>query len=88
MLSELAQLAQGHRRRWVGNHTMDTVALMGEAYMKVRASRMSFENRRMFYAIMSRVMKQVLLDYAKWKTRAKRGGGASHVPLKRLDSDE
>ncbi len=78
----LRQLARSRRRGWQGDHTMDTTALIHEAYLKVAGSSSSeFENRGHFFAVAAQAMRQILINYAEKKNAQKRGGGAAHVTL-------
>lgn len=79
---ELRRLARSHRRRWNGNATMNTTAILHEAYLKLAgASAPAYENRLHFFATASMAMRQVLVNYAEHRRAAKSGGGAEHVPL-------
>lgn len=79
---ELHRLARSHRRRWSGDDTMNTTALLHEAYIKLTAGvAPQFENRHHFFATASKAMRQVLVNYAEARHAAKRGAGAEHVPL-------
>lgn len=79
---ELRRLARSHRRRWSGDDTMNTTALVHEAFLKLTAGApLRFENRRHFFATASKAMRQVLVNYAEARHAAKRGAGAEHVPL-------
>jgi RNA polymerase sigma-70 factor (ECF subfamily) len=75
---------QAHRylRRERAGHTLQTTALVHEVYLKlVRQESISFESRSHFFAIAARLMRQILIDYARTKYRAKRGGPKDKVPL-------
>ena len=79
---ELRKLARSHRRRWRGNETINTTALIHEAFIKLaRAEEQEFSNRTHFYATASKAMRQVLVNYAERQSAAKRGSGAVHVPF-------
>jgi RNA polymerase sigma factor (TIGR02999 family) len=79
---ELRQLARSHRRRWNGNATMNTTAILHEAYLKLAGGGApAYENRLHFFATASMAMRQVLVNYAEHRRTAKSGGGAVHVPL-------
>lgn len=78
--SELKVLARSHRRRWNGNETINTTALIHEAFIKLSGSE-GYANRTHFYATASKAMRQVLLNYAEQQRTAKRGGDAVQVPL-------
>jgi RNA polymerase sigma factor (TIGR02999 family) len=77
-------LRHAHRQRlgWAGAHTVNTTALVHEAYEKLAgAADLSFQNRAHFLAVAARAMRQVLLDYAKGQHAQKRGGGRDRVSL-------
>ncbi|MEM1177453.1 MAG: ECF-type sigma factor [Acidobacteriota bacterium] len=75
---DLRRLARRHRR----GATLDTTALVHEAYMKLAASdALDARDRGHFFAVASRAMRQIFVDYAKSKRRAKRGGGAPHTEI-------
>jgi len=79
---ELHRLARSHRRRWSGDDTMNTTALLHEAFIKLtHGAAPRFENRHHFFATASKAMRQVLVNYAEARHAAKRGAGAQHVPL-------
>src|SRR5215204_4215474 len=79
---ELKRQAANCLRRERKNHTVQTTALIHEAYLKLIDQRnVKWESRAHFFAIAARVMRQILVDYARMKRRDKRGGGAEAVPL-------
>lgn len=64
------------------DHTLNTTALVHEAYLKlVDGRRVQFKDRSHFLAIASRAMRHILVDYARRKNAAKRAGGMQRVPL-------
>lgn len=73
------------RRRLVGeraDHTLNTTALVHEAYVKlVDQSAAGWKDRAHFFAVSARVIRNLLIDYARERQAAKRGGGAIHLPL-------
>ncbi|MBO6577227.1 MAG: sigma-70 family RNA polymerase sigma factor [Rhodothermales bacterium] len=71
---ELHNRARAQRRRWHGNLTMNTTALVHEAYLKLAGSDNEIRDRAHFLALASRAMRQVLMDYARKAGSAKRGG--------------
>jgi len=78
---ELRHLAQLVRRRGAGQ-TLNTTALVHEAYLKLRPDQgLALEDRAHFTYIVARAMRQVLVDAARRKTAAKRGGGEAAVTL-------
>ena len=84
---ELHALAVGQRRRWRGDRTLNTTALVHEAYLRL-ADHPSPEwrSRSHFLAVASRAMRQVLLDYAKRRRAAKRGGGRARISLHEIEA--
>jgi RNA polymerase sigma factor (TIGR02999 family) len=79
---ELRVLARRQRRRWRGDETLDTTALIHEAYLRlVDRSAPPWTSHPHFLAVASRAMRQVLLDYAKRRHAIKRGGAPQQVPL-------
>lgn len=78
-LRAAAQLAMARERT---GHTLGATALVHEAYLKLAGPRdVAWEGRRHFYAAAAEAMRRVLLDHAKARMRAKRGGGAVRVDL-------
>lgn len=79
---ELHAIAARQRRRWVGDETLNTTALVHEAYLRlVDQSSPDWSSHPHFLAIAATAMRQILLDYAKRKQAEKRGGGRPPVPL-------
>ena len=78
---ELHRIARRHRARWSGNDTINTTALVHEAYVKVSGGEGAYENRAHFLAVASRAMRQVLVSYAEAQRAQKRGGGVPDLPL-------
>ena len=79
---ELHRLAHQHRRRERPDHTLNTTALVHEAYLKlVRLDRLQWQNRAQFFALAAQAMRRVLLTYAERRRALKRGGGAHPVPF-------
>jgi RNA polymerase sigma factor (TIGR02999 family) len=75
---------QAHRflRRERKNHTLQTTALIHEAYLKlVEQSRVKWQNREHFFAISANVMRRILVNYANARQRKKRGGSAEMLDL-------
>jgi RNA polymerase sigma factor (TIGR02999 family) len=82
LYDELHRLARMQRSRWDGNPTLDTTALVHEAYIKLAgAPHTSLENRAHFGAVAARAMRQILCNYARDRTAQKRGGAQPHMPL-------
>jgi RNA polymerase sigma factor (TIGR02999 family) len=79
---DLRRLARAQLRRLRVGETLDTTALVHEAYVKlVDAERANWNDRQHFLAVASVAMRQILVDHARARLRAKRGGGAATVPL-------
>ena len=84
---ELHGIAARERRRWEGDETLDTTALVNEAYLKlVGQSAPDWRSRAHFLAVAATAMRQILIDYAKRKRAAKRGGGQPHLSLHDLEA--
>lgn len=84
--AELHQVAGMQRRRWDGDDTLNTTALVHEAYLRlVDQTAPRWVNRPHFMAVAATAMRQILIDYAKRKQTAKREGSRSHVPLHELE---
>ena len=80
--TELRRIAANHMRRERPGHTLQTSALVNEAYLKLIDQRqVRWENRSHFFALASQLMRRILLDHARAQSRAKRGGDAVHVAL-------
>jgi RNA polymerase sigma factor (TIGR02999 family) len=79
---ELRVIARAHRRRWNGNHTLNTTALIHEAYLKLAGGDLAdYRSRTHFFATASKAMRQVLMNYAERVSAAKRGGAPLRVTL-------
>ena len=79
---ELHRQAHRYLRGERGNHTLQTTALINEAYLRLVGQKsVEWQNRAHFFAISANMMRRILVDYAKTKTRRKRGGNEEAVPL-------
>ena len=79
---ELHHLAHGFMRRENPDHTLQTTALINETYLKlINQNQVQWQGRAHFYAIAAKIMRRVLMNYARDRKRAKRGGGAMQVSL-------
>lgn len=84
---KLRAMAQSRRRGWRGNFTMNTTALIHEAYVKVAGQGGGdYQNRGHFFAVAAKAMRQVLINYAEKQSAKKRGGGAAQVTLYEKDA--
>jgi len=80
--AELHRLAGRYMWREGRGHTLQTSALINEAYLRlVDQKKMQWQNRAHFFGVAARLMRQILVDHARSRSRAKRGGGAQMVSL-------
>ena len=79
---ELRRLAHHHMGREHPDHTLQTTALVNEAYLRLAGQTSpNFTNRSHFFAVAAQAMRQILINYAKASQSQKRGGGAIKVEL-------
>ena len=79
---ELRRLAHHYMEAQRPDHTLQTTALVNEAYLRLAdQKRPSFKNRSHFMAVAAKAMRQILVNHAKAQQRQKRGAGASKVEL-------
>ena len=78
---ELRRLARYHLSAERRDHTLQSTALVNEAYLRLAGQDLHFQNRAHFLAIASQLMRQILVDYARKHRADKRGGGACMVTL-------
>ena len=82
---DLKRIAHQQLNRLRPGQTIDTTALVHEAYLTmVDQTRVQDSDRNHFYAISARAMRQILVDYARRKSAAKRGSGIPPVPLDKV----
>jgi RNA polymerase sigma factor (TIGR02999 family) len=82
---ELRRIASRYMRRESQNHTLQTTALVNEAYLKlIDQHHANWQNRSHFFALASKIMRRILLDYAKAQQREKRGGDAVHLDISEI----
>jgi RNA polymerase sigma factor (TIGR02999 family) len=80
--AELRRLAASHRRREARAHSLQTTALVHEAYVRLDAQRaVTWKNRGHFFAIASHAMRRILVDHARRRRAAKRGNAVAPSPL-------
>lgn len=80
--SELRRIAHRRLGGERADHTLRTTELVHEAYLKlVNLERLNWQNRAQFMAIVSRLMRQILVDYARRRRAVRRGGGRPRVEL-------
>jgi RNA polymerase sigma factor (TIGR02999 family) len=79
--NELRRIAKfrlsGERR----NHTLQTTALINEAFVRLFKGNVDWQGRAHFYAVCARVMRRILINYARDAKAARRGGGAQHLNI-------
>lgn len=78
---ELRQLARRQRQAFGSNATLNTTALVHEAYFKLRSGELSLQRRAQFFAAAARAMRQVLVDYARRRGARKRGADLTWTEL-------
>jgi RNA polymerase sigma factor (TIGR02999 family) len=78
---ELHRIARHYMRRERPGHTLQTSALVNEAYLRLVDQSVPWQNRAHFLGIAARLMRQILVDHARAHKYAKRGGGAQKVSL-------
>lgn len=79
---ELRRIARHYMRMERQGHTLQTTALINEAYLKlVDQAQVDWQNRAQFLGVAARLMRHILVDHARGLCRGKRGGGAHVLPL-------
>ena len=82
---ELHRLAHSYMRRENPDHTLQTSALVNEAYLKlIDQKKTHWQNRAHFFGIAAQIMRRILMNYARDQHRAKRGGKAVQVSLSQV----
>lgn len=82
---ELHRLARRYMSRERKGHTLQTTALINEAYVRLVDQRnVHWANRSHFFAISAQIMRRILIDHARRQAFAKRGGGAQQVSLEEV----
>lgn len=86
LYEELRNVARQQRRRWDGDYTLNTTALIHEAYLKlVDQEQADWRDRSHFYATAATAMRHILVNYAERQQAVKRGGQGTHVPLSEVE---
>lgn len=79
---ELHRLASSYMSRERPDHTLQTTALVNEAYLRLAdQGDARWQDRVHFFAVAAKVMRQILIDHARRRTRAKRGGNQTRLSL-------
>jgi RNA polymerase sigma factor (TIGR02999 family) len=80
--AELSRLAHHYMSGERTGHTLQTTALVNEAYLRlVDSSQVRWQNRAHFFAVSAQLMRRILVDFARSRNYLKRGGGAQQVML-------
>ena len=83
--NELHRLARRYMSRERKGHTLQTTALINEAYVRLFDQKnVQWANRSHFFAISAQIMRRILIDHARRHAYAKRGGGAQQVSLEEV----
>jgi len=79
---ELHRLAHNYMKNESPGHTLQTSALVNEAFLRlVDQKNVKWQNRAHFFGLAAQMMRRILVDYARSRTYAKRGGGIQDLPL-------
>jgi RNA polymerase sigma factor (TIGR02999 family) len=82
IFDDLRRMARRHLAGERDSHTLQPTALVHEVYLKLADQRSAdWQNREQFFAVASRIMRRILLDYGKARQTAKRGKDVAKVPL-------
>ena len=84
---QLRRIARQYLRRERADHTLQTTALIHEAYLKLVEQTVSWQNRNHFFGISARLMRQILVDHARARQRLKRGGQQYQISLTAADNE-
>lgn len=85
LYDEMHHLAHQQRRRWRGNYTMNTTALVHEVYLKLdKQESISVRDQSHFTALLAKAFRHILVDYAKKVKRKKHGGDVQKISLEGL----
>jgi RNA polymerase sigma factor (TIGR02999 family) len=80
--AELRRIAESYLRQERTGHTLQASDLVQEAYLRlVGGSKAQWQNRAHFFGVAARLMREILVDYARRRERHKRGGGVTHLTL-------
>jgi RNA polymerase sigma-70 factor (ECF subfamily) len=76
---ELRRLARNYMRAERGSHTLQATAVVHEAFLRLIQANVAVQDRGHFFALASRLMRRVLVDHAKSRSRMKRNAGAKEI---------
>ncbi len=77
---ELRRLARSYMRAERGSHTLQATAVVHEAFLRLVQANVALQDRAHFFALASRLMRRVLVDHARSRSRVKRNAGAQELP--------
>jgi RNA polymerase sigma factor (TIGR02999 family) len=83
---ELRRLARNHMRGERGSHTLQATAVVHEAFMRLIQANVALQDRAHFFALASRLMRRVLVDHAKSRSRIKRNAGVREFAAEELNA--
>ena len=84
--AELHTAARRQLARARPGQTLNTTVLVHEAYVKlVESAQVNWNDRGHFFAVAAKAMRQIIIDYARWAARKKRGGGVQRISLDGID---
>jgi RNA polymerase sigma factor (TIGR02999 family) len=78
---QLRRIAHRYVQRERNGHTLQTSALVNEAYLRLADQKVVWQNRAHFFAVTARVMRHILIDHARRRRYAKHGGDARQVSI-------
>jgi RNA polymerase sigma-70 factor (ECF subfamily) len=79
---EIRRMAHREMQREREGHTLQTTALINEAYLRLAGSQnVNWQNRGHFFAVIAQVMRHILIDHARRRRYVKHGGAAQHIPF-------
>lgn len=82
VVDEMKRIASAYLARESPSHTLQTTALVNEAYLRLARMRpASWTSRAQFFALAAQIMRHVLVDYARSRLAAQRGGAAVRIPI-------
>jgi RNA polymerase sigma factor (TIGR02999 family) len=85
VMDELKRLAHGYLRAERTNHTLQTTALVHEAYLRLLGQHAPWEGRAHFLGVAAQAMRRILVDYARRRSADRRGGGTVCLSLGDLE---
>jgi len=84
---ELRRIARRQLRNEAVGHTLNTTALVHEAYLRlIDQRRVQWKNRAQFFGVAAQLMRRILVDHARGRDAAKRGGGVATITLEDADA--